>query len=262
MPSVPTVLAASCCQHSAAASDPALVLFTVTGLVFATVHCAGMCGPLILAFRFGEGRSLAAATQLLLYQGGRTLVYGLAGLAVGGAGASLGSQLQHAAAIISYVIVAAFLLAGLAGLGLWPRPRVTGNAPAASPLPSLLNRWTRGIWERTRSRPYLRAAGLGILMAFLPCGLVFLTLGQVAARGDAWTGAGMMAGLVLMTTPILLVAAVTPALLGRWRSRFGPRAAALTWLLAAAWLLLITLAAQGHIPHAQLPVGGFHLMFW
>ena len=66
----------------------------------------------------------------------------------------------------------------------------------------------RAVLDRWRDQPYSRAFCLGILMAFLPCMLVFWCLGLAASASHPFDGALLMALLVVMTTPVLLLAAI------------------------------------------------------
>ena len=72
-----------------AALPPAYAQLLGLGVLLILGHCSGMCGPLILSFRFGlhqqhqRGRMLAAAGQVFSYQVGRIVIYGLAGAVTG-----------------------------------------------------------------------------------------------------------------------------------------------------------------------------------
>src|SRR4051812_34520112 len=101
------------------------------GLAWVSLHCAGMCGPLLLGFRFGAGAApdaprspRRAAAQLACYQAGRAVVYAAGGAAAGGASAGLAGVMPQGALIGGMVLAAAFLIAAAARLGwlrwAWP----------------------------------------------------------------------------------------------------------------------------------------------
>jgi len=73
-------------------SGPLYAQLLGLGILMISVHCAGMCGPIVLSLRFGvqrdwrRGRAALALGQLAAYQGGRAVVYGLLGAGVGALG--------------------------------------------------------------------------------------------------------------------------------------------------------------------------------
>ncbi|MBA3938038.1 MAG: sulfite exporter TauE/SafE family protein, partial [Planctomycetes bacterium] len=154
------------------------------GLAWTSLHCAGMCGPLVAGFRLGacaDSRrpSLRAVAGLACYQLGRMGFYALAGAAVGGLGESLGSRLRDWDLVLGGVLAAGFFLAALHQLGWlrWPRRRHAQPVAEQPPRPPLAGRLASRILGRFADRPLLRAAALGMAMAFLPCGIVFWALG-------------------------------------------------------------------------------------
>lgn len=254
--------APACCTSDGALAPEAL-LFGVGGLVMITLHCSGMCGPLIASLRFGfvDGaahsrlaRGVDAVSQLLAYQCGRILVYALAGALAGLAGEGLARIVSPVASVTAALVAAGFLFAALRELGLFGATR-----PPAVPS-SLLATGTRLALRVARGRPQARAFLLGLALAFLPCMLSFWVLGLAASRGRMVDGALLMALLVVLTTPVLLVAALLPATACRSRGWAWVQPA--TLLFSALWLGLITLAANGLVPHAHLDLGGYLVMFW
>ena len=110
-------------------------------------HCAGMCGPLILSFRFGlhqanrQGRIAAAVGQVACYQSGRALMYGLAGALVGGVGGILGGQFSATIfggmRLVAPVVALGFIIAATwQWLGPMIHRRRTGSGRAASGRPA------------------------------------------------------------------------------------------------------------------------------
>ncbi|TVR13790.1 MAG: sulfite exporter TauE/SafE family protein [Planctomycetota bacterium] len=239
------------------------MLFGVGGLLMVSFHCVGMCGPLIMAFRFGsEGsttrRACAAAGQLLCYQSGRLMVYLMAGALVGMLGLALHYQLQAINNVLALVMAGIFALIALGQLGV---PGFSRTNNASSP-PGILGRVMRGILDRWRGRPYARAFALGVAMGFLPCMLVFWTLGLAASRAHPLDGAILMALLIVLTTPVLLLTAISPMLIHRYQAVLRDRVSPFALLLSAVWLMLIGLAANGVIAHQSLTLGPWTVMFW
>lgn len=179
----------------------------VAGAVSA-VHCVGMCSGIAGALTASLPKSIQAshaqlARYIVVYNVGRILSYGLAGLAVG----LFSSVLFHF--LDSHIIVwvthgfatVVLLLIGLHLLGFWQRL-------------SSMESYGRMIWRTLQ--PYskrllpvstLRQAFLfGMIWGWLPCGLVYTMLMWTMASGGALQGAETMLSFGLGTFPTLLLA--------------------------------------------------------
>lgn len=227
------------------------------GLVWTSLHCSGMCGPLIAGLRFGHrGESLhpaRAAMDLLAYQGGRAVVYAGMGAAAGAAGMAVSAGLQRWTPLITLIVGLTFLLTAVR--------RLRGSVAPSGP-PGRLARWSAAAMGRLAGRPLLRAAALGSILAFMPCLLLFWVLSLAAASGSPWQGALITVLLVVMTVPVLMTAAVVPTLVGRWRRVCAPWIGPASMLVSACWMLLVGSAGLGLIPHAHLRWGDYLVMFW
>jgi len=164
------------------------------------VHCAAMCGPLIgIACGARRGRpGRAWLGQALAYNGGRILSYVAAGAltgALGAAGLALRGTpaLQHVllAAMSASLILLAAHVAGLA-----PVVAAVERAGAAG--------WRRIAPLTRRFLPVdtpARAFGLGLVLGWLPCGMVYVALIAALATADPLHGALVMAAFGLGTLP-------------------------------------------------------------
>jgi sulfite exporter TauE/SafE len=217
------------------------------GLPWTLVHCGGMCGPLVAAFRFGERavpavgpvrRPWLAIVDLLAYQGGRVLGLATMGAGAGWAGAALAVQLAGWAPWLAVGLGGVFLIVALAQLGL---VRFAG-----------LGRWLDGAGapqrlvqlaaDLRRRRPMAGNVALGLALSLLPCGVVAWGLGLAAASGSALHGAALLAILVAMTTPVLAVVAAGSSLIAPGlRQRLARWLPPLAWAFSGAWLLTIGL---------------------
>jgi hypothetical protein len=207
------------------------------GLLWSAGHCAGMCGPLMLAFRFGadesgQVRAGAALLQLAAYQTGRALVYAGAGAAAGLAGSGISRFLASpwiSLGLAAWCLVMAVIEAG------WLRLPNLPPMPGAARVLALRSGMGRGFV-------------LGLVMAFLPCAVVVWALGLAAATTSPLHGALVLAGLVLVTTPVLALCVVLPAGLGHWRIAVGRRLVPAGLALAGVWIGVVavrTLLAGG-----------------
>ncbi|WP_116125432.1 sulfite exporter TauE/SafE family protein [Lewinella sp. IMCC34183] len=203
-------------------------LFTAFSLgLFGSLHCAGMCGPLMWAAG-GDWRGVMA------YQAGRLLTYALLGGLLGGLG--VGLQLLHLQATFSLLCGA--LLVALAIGRSDPAGWLSRHVP-------LYVRWQLAL--RHRWAGWVRGGGpgarfgLGCCNGLLPCGLVYLAVIGAAQTTGAAAGAAFMLAFGAGTLPLLVGLLLTGRrLLGRWSAallRYTPLVVGLCglWLLWRGW---------------------------
>ncbi len=195
-----------------------LMLFSF-GLTRSVGHCAPMCGPFVLA-QIGDrlatvpAAKLCEATRLrsallLPYHLGRLTTYA----ALGAAAASLGGLLGYLP-WFAHVSGALLLLAALLCLAQAAKRLLPWPAPPAFWLGAVAQR--AAAIDRTRWRGGLQ---LGLLLGFLPCGLLYAALAAAGAGGRPWLGALAMLGFGLGTVPSLLAIGLAGHLGGRrWRA--------------------------------------------
>jgi uncharacterized protein len=172
------------------------------GLLSGITHCAGMCGPLVLAqaeWRFSRLPAMAmtwprrlAGAAALPYQLGRITTYAVLGaLAAGGLGRLLpatGAPGLAAAALLA--VGAVFLLSGLAGI-----------ATSSGAWMSLVTRQVKPLLDR----PFgWRGYAVGLALGLLPCGMIYAALLVAATTGHALAGAATMVLFGLGTLPGLV----------------------------------------------------------
>jgi sulfite exporter TauE/SafE len=216
------------------------------GGLIGSVHCLGMCGPLLaLAESVREGK-WKVWSQLPLHLG-RLITYLLMGLLAGLAGVALerggmAGGLQGVASFVGgiFMILFAFVLFG------W--------LPIAKKLTSsdgFAGRFARLMASR---RP-LSGLILGLYWGLLPCGLVWAWLGASTGTGSPLGGALVMFVFGLGTVPALLVIGGIGGLLSTrsraWLNRLG----GITVLLMGVILLLRGAAAAGWIGKVMLAPG-------
>lgn len=179
---------------------PAALL--LAGLAGSLVHCVGMCGPFVLGQvmasveqpgdrSYGEWHRLTGAL-LVPYHLGRFTTYTALGALAGGATAVFASLEMFGWLSAILLILAAGLLAAQA-LGM--------AVNAASPATNLLARLAGPL---SASRTALARYGLGVILGFLPCGLLYAALAAAAGTGSAVSGAVAMACFALGTVPALV----------------------------------------------------------
>lgn len=174
----------------------------LTGL-FGSLHCLGMCGPLVMALpgqsgaRFWWGR--------LLYHSGRILTYSV----MGGLVALLGVAAQMFA--LQQVVS---LVMGLGLLSMAVLSFFNGSNSGSS----WISKWViRMAGKLLQKKTLGRLFGLGLVNGLLPCGMVYIGLFQAALAPSMIRGMATMALFGLGTWPIMMGLAVS----GKWiRARF------------------------------------------
>lgn len=165
-----------------------------------SLHCVGMCGPIVLAVP-NQGKShYSRFTRLLLYHGGRIFSYALLGLLVG----SLGWGVRLANAQGSLAIITGILIISIAILQLDFSRKLENN--------SLMSRWqfsVRQQFARLFKRHDLSATlGMGMVNGLLPCGLVYLAIITAINANAPWQGALYMLLFGLGTVPLLIAVSI------------------------------------------------------
>ena len=215
----------------------------LAGLAGGLTHCAGMCGPFVMAQVAARPDHLAggrlqrlAGAALLPYHAGRVAGYTLLGGIVGGLAGlvTLASGLRWvlvamlAAAALAMAAQASRRLAAL--LPRLPAPRLPQRAMAGAVAGVLARLQPLGAPTGGR-RGFARSFALGFSLSALPCGLLYGALAGAAAAGSALGGAIAMLAFVLGTLPALVGVGLLGGFLAR---RAGPRLRALGGLLFAA----------------------------
>ena len=201
------------------------------------VHCIGMCGGIVATLTAGlpAGRRGTVSAQvpfLLGYNLGRIAGYTLAGALMGGLGlAALQFLPLHVAQRAMYTVAAMFMIALGLYLGGWWRGLVW------------IERLGSRLWRRAEPlgrrllpvRSPWQAVGVGVVWAFLPCGLVYSVLVWSVGSGSPGAGALLMLAFGLGTLPNLLG-------IGLWAGA-AARMSEQVWLRRGAGLLVLGFGA-------------------
>jgi hypothetical protein len=209
------------------------------------VHCLGMCGGIVGALTAGLPREVRSslprlAPFQLAYNGGRIAGYTLAGVLMGALGTLLVQAIpfQHAQRAL-YAIAAVFMiLLGLYLSGWW---RGLGRLEAIGAV----------LWRRLEPfgrrllpiRTPWHALGVGLVWAWIPCGLVYSVLIWSISAGSPSQGALLMLAFGLGTLPNLLAMGILAGAAARIAETRWVRQAAGTVVLAfglrALWQLVV-----------------------
>jgi sulfite exporter TauE/SafE len=182
---------------------PLLATVFVASLV-GSLHCIGMCGPFVAFYSGSDG---SAGVRRLLshaaYSGGRLLTYAIFGLAAGGVGAALdvAGSLAGFQRIAAVVAGATMILWGVLALLQLRGVRIFKHGSGGGRIAGLLR---RGFSLVSDKPPVVRAAVVGLLSGFLPCGWLWAFVVTAAGTGSAVKGAAVMAAFWAGTVPALL----------------------------------------------------------
>ena len=157
-----------------------------------SLHCAGMCGPLLLALAKARPRTVQESTGRVCYHLGRVasycgigLLFGLLGHVVAPAGFQRWLSLT-----LGIVLLAGLLLSAKMSL-VTPVGKWVGWLKGSM----------RGLFQRNS---LMSQATMGALNGLLPCGLVYVAAVGATATGDPLNGAAYMALFGLGTWPMML----------------------------------------------------------
>jgi sulfite exporter TauE/SafE len=213
------------CLVAVEGNGPIILAMLLAGLVGSLTHCAGMCGPLVAGMSLeraarepakaagarGEAWRRLAGGALIPYQLGRTTTYMALG-ALAALPVSAGDRILSVSwlpPVLLWSAAAIFLWQGLlkldaipAGLGAAVSLGGGVGAAATGPIRTLL-RPLKSLAGALMSRPtgwhgYL----LGILLGFLPCGLLYGAVVAAAATGDPLAAAFAMLAFAAGTFPL------------------------------------------------------------
>lgn len=206
----------------------------LTGLI-SSLHCVGMCGPLVAALPVGRLAHEQRWRAVGLYHVGRVATYAMLG-AVAGA-MSLGLHLlgwQRPLAIGC----GAILLVSFVGR----------NALPARSRWSWLNGQITKLFQQGLQRPnWVSFAGLGVLNGLLPCGFTYLALAGTLATNTPLAGASYMLLFGMGTLPALLGVHVVAG----WLTCLGRRR--LNQVLSVATVAVALLLIGRGLADYQLP---------
>jgi uncharacterized protein len=161
------------------------------GLV-GSLHCAAMCGPLVVAVSSAGGSRLPCAASRLVYNAGRLATYCAIGLLFGVVGKTF---------VLAGLQRWLSLAAGVAILfGLFLSTPFALKAPVARLVVNLKSIFSRLLQRRTVGSQFL----LGAINGLLPCGLVYIAAAGAATTLSPIGGALHMAAFGAGTLPMML----------------------------------------------------------
>ena len=177
-----------------------IIITALTLGIAGSLHCVGMCGPIVLSLPMVKGKATGAGLSTFNYFFGKTLSYGLLGLLFG----LVGQQLVMAGFQRSLSIVLGLAMLVYALLAIF-RPAILHH----NPLTNYIGKKLQPVMgHQLRNPGAFSTLLLGFLNGFLPCGLVYIALGAAVAIGNSFYSALFMMIFGMATMPALLLLAI------------------------------------------------------
>lgn len=181
------------------------------GLV-GSLHCIGMCGPIALAIPYQAPTKIKTLGNILLYNSGRIITYGLIGVlpAIFGLALTLSGMQKNMS-----IILGAFLI--IAAIFSIPLDQRTNAIPGINRVyPWVASKMKSFISKRTKSAFFIT----GILNGFLPCGMVYMAvMGAITQTSMANAFLYMML-FGVGTVPLMMLMGVSGQLISMtWRRK-------------------------------------------
>lgn len=184
----------------------ALLSTTLAASLFGSLHCAGMCGGLVVfTAGFDRPRRPSLLSTQSAYHVGRLVSYASLGVVAGALGAALnyGGEfvgLQRTASIAAGLSIAFF--------GIIALLRVSGLRLPRAPVPGPMVELAKSIHRRAFAlAPVARGVAVGLATPLLPCGWLYAFAAIAAGSGGPLAGGLVMTAFWLGTLPALVAVA-------------------------------------------------------
>lgn len=175
------------------------------GLV-GSLHCVGMCGPIVVALPLKKHNFFTRFFGTLLYNSGRVITYSLLGIFFGMLGRGL--RLAGFQQWTSILLGSAMVVSVMYPLIFKEQIRLEGLFGGFS------SRLVISLRKQFSNRSYFSLFVIGILNGLLPCGLVYVAIAGAISAGNVWSGALFMMLFGIGTIPLLLTLTLTSHAIG------------------------------------------------
>jgi sulfite exporter TauE/SafE len=183
-------------------------MIVITGFIFGilgSLHCIGMCGPIVLALPVGEQSVFRFASGRTLYHFGRVISYAVMGAAVGLLGGKLLLPVlqQNLSIIVGALLVLTVLF-----------PKIIRSVNFLNKIfDPITQKITSIIGKMLKSKALASMLILGVMNGFLPCGFVYMAMSTAAVTGGSLAGMLFMVGFGFGTIPAMLAVSFFPKII-------------------------------------------------
>ncbi|MBU1099270.1 MAG: sulfite exporter TauE/SafE family protein [Bacteroidetes bacterium] len=168
--------------------------------LFGSIHCVGMCGPIVLALPTNEGSRTIVFLSRVLYNLGRIVTYSFFGLVFGLLGDRI--VLHGLQQDVSLLLGLFVLLSVIVPMAF--KSKLANNIVYKKIVTTISKAFSILSRQKTLRAFFL----IGIVNGFLPCGFVYMGIAGAITTGSALTGAAYMALFGLGTFPIMFITSV------------------------------------------------------
>ncbi len=166
-----------------------------------SVHCIGMCGPLVLALPMAQKTNLEKWGVLFLYHFGKISSYSMLGVLFG----LFGSQLPLFGVQENISIFIGILMLIYVGYVFVLKPKQKLGFLQFNLLYSSITKQLGVLFKHKNKLAFYL---IGFLNGLLPCGMVYLALTSALATQNIFYGGWLMAFFGLGTLPALIMVAI------------------------------------------------------
>lgn len=204
--------------------------------LFGSLHCAVMCGPLMLSLPIEKRNIWNAGLSLLLYQTGRILSYTLMGGIAGWFGSTFSLIAnQKTLSIVIGILLIVFTL--LQFSSYYSKKLSTFQLKLINPISKLMGKlFGLPLWE----------CFAGMLNGIIPCGMVYLSLATAVNSASAINGFQFMFLFGLGTLPLLMMISLGGIYLKKY-IRFNTKKL-IPWFMLFMGILFLLRSAELGIP--------------
>lgn len=196
--------------------------------LFGSIHCAVMCGPLVMALQGGQQLSWLQFFNKILYQIGRIFTYGLLGGILGLLGnvASFQGWQQSFSMLTGLILIAIglsyFFARKSATLTKW-------QTKAIQPFARMMGKWL-----------YRPGGSLlaGVLNGILPCGMVYVALASAMNAENVVGSIQFMLLFGLGTLPLMIIFSIASSFSGKILKVKFSQILPLVFLIMGIWFIL------------------------
>jgi len=168
--------------------------------LFGSLHCIGMCGPILLALPGKNKSKIKLIISRIFYNSGRVLTYSFLGLIFGLLGSRLHLfGLQQITSITFGAIIIIYVLTPQKF-----RQKISSNKAVVFFVERLKEKFSIFFKKDTLTA----MLAIGILNGFLPCGFVYIAIAGSISTGSIVDGILFMAMFGVGTIPIMLAASL------------------------------------------------------
>ena len=173
-----------------------------------SVHCIGMCGPLVMALPISDQSNFKKWVSILLYHFGKISSYTVLGILFGLFGSSLPLYgVQENLSIVMGSIMLLYVLYVIVIKSKWSLPFFQSNI-----VYTLIVKKMGALFKSKNSSSFYL---IGFLNGLLPCGMVYVALTSAIATQSVLQGGMIMAFFGIGTMPALIMVAIGGQYMGR-----------------------------------------------